>query len=355
MKSRVYFIRVADAEDIVSINSKLKKLLARSGVMDVVQERNMVAVKIHFGEEGNTGYVRPAHARVICEEVIRRTATGFLADANTLYRGRRLNAEDHIALAYEHGFTREAVGMDIFVPDDNKSSDMTEIEIDQRHIKKAKLARIFTDCDTLVVISHFKGHALCGFGGAIKNIGMGCASREGKLAQHCDVAPAFYVDRCKGCGECVSVCPTGAISLEEDRALINRSLCIGCASCLAACANMAIFVDFEAGDKLQEKMAEYAFAVLREKQGRSCFINFALRINKECDCWRSHNPPIAPDVGIFASMDPVAIDKACLDLVNDICGEDVFKKAHPNEDGTIQLSYSAAIGLGNMDYELISL
>ena len=353
MKSTVYFAAVKDAEDIQEVDGQLKKLLEKSKVLDVIHKKDKVGMKMHFGEAGNINFVRPAHVRVICDAVARKDAVVTLADANTLYRGRRLIAEDHLALAREHGFTKKAIGLDVVIPDDKKEADITAVRIDQKHIETAKVARLFIDADALVSIGHFKGHALTGFGGAIKNIGMGCATREGKLAQHCDAAPVFYTDRCNGCGECEIVCPAEVITMEDEKAVLDRSKCIGCASCVAACSRMAIFIDVEAGDAVQEKMAEYALAVLRDKKEKSCFLNFALRISQECDCWPYKNPRIAPDVGIFASLDPVAIDKASFDLVNQASGKDVFKQAHPKEDGLKQLRHAQNIGLGTMEYDLI--
>jgi len=355
MKSTVYFAAVNDADDIQGVNGQLKKLLEKSNVLDVIGKKDKVGLKMHFGEAGNINFVRPAHVRIICDEVKRKGALITLADANTLYRGRRLNAEEHLALAREHGFTKKAVGLDVFIPDDKKEADIAAVKINQKHIQTAKVARLFIDADAIVSIGHFKGHGLTGFGGAIKNIGMGCATRDGKLAQHCDAAPMFYQDKCNGCGECAIVCPVEAITIENEKAVMDRSKCIGCASCVAACPNMAIFIDFEAGNAVQEKMAEYALAVLGNKKEKACFLNFALRISQECDCWSYKNPRIAPDVGIFASLDPVAIDKASFDLVNQASGKDVFKQAHPKEDGIIQLRHAQDIGLGSMEYDLINV
>lgn len=355
MKSKVYFVAVKDSGAIKSINDKLKILVDKSKVLDFVSKGSKTTMKIHFGEEGNTGFVSPEHVRVICDKICDRGAVAVLSDANTLYRGRRLNSKDHLQLAREHGFTKEITGTDVFIPDDNKKEDTIDIEINQRLVKNAKLARIFIDTDAIIAVSHFKGHILTGFGGAIKNIGMGCATREGKLAQHCDVSPVVHVDKCVGCGECKIACPVGAISIENNKSVIDASKCIGCASCMAVCPTMAMFIDFAAGDKVQEKMAEYALAVLKGKKERSGFLNFAVKINKECDCWGMENPRIAADVGILASSDPVSIDKASFDLVNKACNKDIFKATHPDQDGIKQLRYAQEIGLGNIDYELIEL
>ena len=293
--------------------------------------------------------------RVVCAAIINRGAKVFLSDANTLYRGKRLNSKDHLEIAYKHGFTKEVTGVDVIIPDDNKKEDKIEIPVDLKFIKVAKIARVFIAADAFVAVSHFKGHILTGFGGTIKNIGMGCATREGKLAQHCDLSPVVHVDKCIGCGECAIVCPVKAIRIENKKSVIDKTKCIGCASCLAACPTMAMFIDFAAGDKTQGKMTEYCLAVLKEKKEKSGFINFAIKINKECDCWGVDNPQIAPDLGILASLDPVSIDKASLDLVNKANGKDIFKAVHPDQDGMKQLNYAQEIGLGSLDYELIEL
>jgi uncharacterized Fe-S center protein len=355
MKSKVFFVPVKDAENIRTVNSQLKKLIEKSKVLDVLNKGQKVGVKVHFGEEGNTGYVRPQHLRVICDAITLKNTTPILSDANTLYRGKRLNSKDHLEIAHQHGFTKKAVGADIFIPDDGKKEEITEVQINQKQIQTAKVGKFFIDADAIVGVSHFKGHILTGFGGAIKTIGMGCATREGKLAQHCDVSPMLYVDQCTGCGECELVCPVKAIQIENGKSQLDKTKCIGCASCVAACPSLAMFIDFEAGDAVQDKMAEYSLAVLKNKKGKACFINFALRINQECDCWGMKNPRIAPDVGILASLDPVAIDHASYDVVNRVCRKDIFKETHPKPDGLRQLRYAQEIGIGNMDYELIKV
>jgi hypothetical protein len=355
MKSKVYFVSVKNSDNLQVVNEKLKLLLEKSKVLAFIRKESRVAIKLHFGEEGNTGFVRPEHLRVICDEISANGGSALLSDANTLYRGRRLNSKDHLKIAYEHGFTKEITGADVVIPDDTNKENVTAVEINQRFIKSAKIARIFVDTDALIAVSHFKGHILTGFGGALKNVGMGCATREGKLAQHCDVAPIVHSDRCIGCGECEIICPVAAIHLEKNKSVVDGSKCIGCASCLAVCPTMAMFIDFAAGDKVQDKMVEYSLAVLKDKKDKSGFINFAVKINKECDCWGAENPRIAPDVGILASNDPVSIDKASFDLVNKACNKDIFRSVHPDQNGIKQLSYAQEIGLGSLDYELIEL
>jgi len=353
MKSKVYFAQVADGDDISAVNARLSLLLAESRILEFVAGMKKVAVKMHFGEEGTSAFVKPEHLRLINDEILKNQAVPFLSDANTLYRGKRMNSKDHYDVATAHGFTKQALGVDLFIPDDTKKEDVTEVRIDQRHIKTARVARCYVEADGLVVVTHFKGHGLAGFGGALKNIGMGCATREGKLAQHNDAAPILYGDRCIGCGECEKVCPSGAIQMQDDKSVLSKEKCIGCASCVAACPNDAIFIDFTAGDDLQRKMVEYAFAILRPMKDKSGFLNFAFHINKECDCWPGENSRIAPDVGILASPDPVAIDKASLDLVNVFCNKEIFREAHPQQNHTLQLEYAEMLGLGSTNYELI--
>jgi hypothetical protein len=197
---------------------------------------------------------------------------------------------------------------------------------------------------------------MTGFGGALKNLGMGCATREGKLQQHSDVSPVVKIQECRGCAECQKACPVKAIVIIDKKAHLDAKKCIGCASCIAACKFNSIDVNWEAGGKnIQEKMSEYAWALVSGKKEKAAFINFAVKITQECDCLAKDDPRICPDIGILASRDPVSIDHASLDLVIEACGEDVFKKVHPNRDGCIQLSYSQELGTGNIDYDLITL
>ncbi len=355
MKSRVYFISVGSLDTQQVINQKLKRLIGESKVLDFIQKNDKVILKLHFGEEGNTGFVGAQHVRVVSDAAIGRGGSVILTDTNTLYRGRRLNSKDHLKLAYEHGFTKEATNADVFIPDDTQEKDVACVEINQKFIQSAKVARIFIESDALIAVSHFKGHILTGFGGALKNVGMGCATRQGKLAQHCNLAPIVHVAKCIGCGECELICPVKAITLVDKKSVVDTLKCIGCASCLSVCPTMAMFIDFNAGSQVQDKMVEYSLAVLKDKKKKSGFINFAIKINKECDCWGMENPRIAPDVGILASSDPVSIDQASFDLVNQACGKDIFKDVHPEQDGAKQLRRAQSIGLGSREYGLIEL
>jgi uncharacterized protein len=356
VKSKVYLVSVSEAETIEITAKKLKRLLAESRVLDFLKAGDRAAVKIHFGEEGNTGFVRPEYARVICEAISFKGAKPFLSETNTLYKGKRTNSQEHMSLAAEHGFTRETVGAAIVIPDDSRAENTIDIPINRKFIPTAKLARFFAEADAIIGINHFKGHIMTGFGGALKNLGMGCASRIGKLMQHSDIAPVVYQKKCVGCGECEKACPVDAISLENKKSVIDGSKCIGCATCIAVCPYAAIDVSWESGGStMPEKMIEYALAVMQNKMEKVAFLNFCVKITKECDCLAKDDPRVSPDIGILASTDPVSIDKASFDLVVRACGRDIFKELHPERDSARQLIYAQALGLGSLDYELITL
>jgi len=356
MKSKVYLVRLENFAQTQVVAGKLKHLLGESRILDFIQPNFKVAVKMHFGEEGNTGFVKPEYLRVVSDAISFKGATASVADTNTLYRGRRTNSLEHLALAREHGFTRETLSAEVIVPDDSKKENVKEMQINQKFIKTAKLVRFFVDSDALLGVSHFKGHIMTGFGGALKNLGMGCAARVGKLQQHSDISPIVYQQKCIGCGECEKVCPVKAIIIKSNKSVIDGAKCIGCATCIAVCPVSAIDVPWGSGAAIiQEKMIEYTSAVMKNKKGRAGFLNFAIKITKECDCLAKDDPRVVPDIGILASTDPVSIDQASLDLVNLTCGKDIFKELHPERDGSKQLKYAQKLGLGNLDYELIEL
>ncbi len=355
MKSKVYYIAVSEKDPIEVVQKKFSKLLDASKILDAVVGKT-AALKLHFGEEGNTGFVKPQYVREVVTRIIAKGVHPVLTDTNTLYKGRRTDPVEHTKLAHEHGFTREATGAEVFIAGSPEGQATESIRIDQQYIKEAFVEPFFAGVSSIVGIAHFKGHIMTGFGGALKNIGMGCASRKGKLAQHCDVSPIIWEKSCIGCATCLTVCPVQAICMVDKKARIDKEKCIGCATCIAVCPVRAIDVPWETGASvIQEKMIEYAWAVLKDKKNTSAFINFATKITKECDCLAQDDPRITPDVGIFVSLDPVSLDMATYETVVAAAGKDVFNEAHPQRDGLKQIKHAQKIGLGSAQYELIKI
>jgi uncharacterized protein len=330
-------------------------------------KNNLVALKIHFGEKGNTSYVKPIYVRPIADKIRAWGGKPFLTDANTLYVGTRSDSVSHLQTALENGFSFSAVGAPLIISDGLKGKSSMRVSIHQKNYKTVAIAADVVDADALVSIAHFKGHELAGFGGTIKNLGMGCASREGKLSQHSNIAPKVGKKKCIGCGECVSHCAQEAISLESEKAIIDPEKCVGCGECILICNQGAIQIQWnESIPIFQEKMVEYTLGVLKGKQGRTVFFNFLTDISPACDCYGYSDRPIVRDIGILASTDPVAIDQASVDLVNNEpghkdsaltknykSGEDKFRGVYPQIDWEIQLNYAEEIGLGTRKYELV--
>lgn len=355
MSSIVHFVPVQESDALSLVQSKLRRLLDQSNILDFVSQNDRVIMKMHFGEEGNMGFVRPSYVRVLADMIATKGATTILSDTNTLYRGRRVKSADHEKLALEHGFTQENSGGTVVVPDETNKENCLSVPINRKFIKKASILKLYKKADVLISVGHFKGHMMTGFGGALKNIGMGCASREGKLAQHSGVSPTVYTKKCIGCGACETVCPAGAISIVEKKSVINKKTCIGCASCIAACPHGAMDVNWGLGaGTMVEKMVEYAQAVFDGRK-KTAYVNFALKITAECDCMAKDDPRIAPDVGIFAGIDPVSVDQATYEVVLKKAGKDIFKIAHPSCDSLKQLVYAEKLGLGSRKYTLVEV
>jgi hypothetical protein len=352
-----------------SFPSRLKKLVEAAGIADVIEKEDVTAVKLHFGERGNTAFVRPVFVRRVVESVRAAGGNPFLTDANTLYAGSRGNAAEHLETAIENGFAYAVVNAPLVIADGLRGKSEKEVRIDQKHCGVAYIGSEIVEADALVSVAHFKGHELSGFGGAIKNVGMGCASRRGKMAQHADVSPAVKKKRCRGCGECAKHCAQGAIEFVEHKAVIDPETCIGCGECILVCGNEAVQIQWNRSvPRFLEYMVEYTLAVLKGKAGKSLFINFINQVSPACDCPPYNDAPIVADIGVAASTDPVAIDQASADLVNgaaalpNCClqanraeGEDKFRGLYPNVDWPIQLDYAETLGLGSRNYELIPI
>lgn len=354
MKEKVFFIKVKDNEDDIVICQKLEKTFKEKNLFSFIDEKDMVAIKTHFGEKHTKGYVRPLYFKAIGNLLKAKGAQPFLTETSTLYRGERSNAIIHIKHAYDHGFTLQDTGLPIIMADGLIGNEEVEVEIHGRLYKKVGIASLIVRSQAVIIISHFTGHMLSGFGGAIKNMGMGCASRKGKLIQHSTAQPAIKQKVCTGCGECIKWCPANAVSMVNDKAWIDSSECIGCGECLAVCRFDAVAYNWgETYRNVQEKMVEHAMGVVQANKGKIMYINFLNRITKDCDCMGKYEK-IIPDIGVLIAFDPVAIDSASLDLAEQISGCK-FSKLTYDVPYKIQIDYGKEIGLGNPDYELLEI
>jgi uncharacterized protein len=368
MKSNVYFIDLR-ATPRENFPAKLKRLMETAGISKVIKKKDLVAVKLHFGELGNTAFIRPVYIRKIVETIKEVGGEPFLTDANTVYAGTRSSAPRHLTTAIQNGFAYSVVEAPLVIADGLMGRTETAITINQKRFKKVYIGTEIVQADTIISVAHFKGHELSGFGGTIKNLGMGCASRKGKLAQHSTVNPQVVEEKCEGCGECVLRCSQKALQVIEKKAAINSKKCIGCGECILICEKGAIEIQWDQEIPVfLENMVEYTMGVLKDKVDKAFFINFITDVSPACDCMPVNDAPIVRNIGVVASIDPVAIDQASVDLVNlepalaGSClttntgpGEDKFKGIYPEIDWKIQLDYAHKLGLGNTDYELVRI
>ncbi len=345
MKPKIYFLPIEklNADNLV-------KLFDSAGFSSIIEKDKLTAIKVHFGEMGNTAYLKPENVKPISDKIIALGGKPFLTDSNTLYKGSRGNSVDHINTAFKHGYTFAPV----IISDGLNGKEYEKVKINLHYFKEANIGSIARQADSIMVMTHFKGHEFTGFGGAIKNVGMGIGSRSGKQQMHCDVHPQVDRDKCISCGLCIKWCPTEAISMVDGKAHIDPAKCIGCAECIVTCNSDSISIEWSGTAKtLQEKMTEYCFGAVKDK--KVAYMSFINNVSPNCDCYGITSPPIVGDVGVLASFDPVAIDQTCLDLCNKKAGKDIFKATWPNIDATIQLSYAEKIGLGKREYQLIEL
>lgn len=365
-KSKVYFTNLrADINN--NLLQKLEKLIKTAGIGNIDMKNKYVAIKIHFGEPGNLAYLRPNYAKVVADTIKALGGKPFLTDANTLYVGRRKNALDHLDSAYENGYNPFTTGCHIIIADGLKGTDETLVPINGEYVKEAKIGRAVMDADVFISLSHFKGHEATGFGGALKNIGMGCGSRAGKMEMHSSGKPFVSTDTCISCGACAKNCAHSAISFPEKKAVIDHNRCVGCGRCIGVCPVDAVnaAVD-EANDILNKKIAEYTLAVIQDKP--NFHINLVMDVSPFCDCHAENDLPIIPDIGMFASFDPVALDMACVDAANQqpvIQGSylsdkehihhDHFISTHPDTNWEVCLDHAVKLGIGSKEYELIEI
>ena len=377
MKCPVYFsdLKVQSGKTLLD---KLDILLDRANLKEKIREKDLVAIKLHFGEKGNTAYVRPIFLRRVVDRVRQCKGKPFLTDTNTLYTGSRSEAVSHLITAFENGFTESVVNAPIVIADGLRGNSAVKVRIDKPLFKTVSIAREICMTDALVVVTHFKGHELSGFGGALKNLGMGCSSREGKLSQHSNISPRVKGKACKGCETCLTWCAQEAISMlplksgvetKQGVASIDPKKCVGCGECILSCPSGAIQIQWnESIPIFQKKMVEHACGAVQKKKGKVLYVNFLTQISPACDCYGYSDTPIVNDIGILSSEDPVAIDQTSVDLVNKEEGNrssklsknwepegDKFRAIYPEVDWNIQLAYAEEIGMGTREYELIRI
>ncbi len=366
MTADVYFMDL-EATSRENLPQKLSRLVQKAGIEKVLTKKDLTAVKIHFGEQGNTAFIRPVFINSIIKTIKSLEASPFLTDANTLYVGTRSDSVSHIKTAIENGFAYSSMdATPVIIADGLRGKSETKIEIKQKNCEHVYIGSEIVHADALISVAHFKGHELSGFGGTLKNVGMGSASRRGKLDQHSNVSPKIKRKTCIGCAECAKHCPGSAITLEEKKAYIDKVLCVGCAECIVRCPTGSININWnQTVPVFLEKMIEYNMGVLKGKEDKSLFINFITDIAPKCDCLPYSESPIVNNIGVVASTDPVAIDQASADLVNNERGlpgtvlgtnlepgEDKFKGLYPSVDWEHQLEYAEKLGLGTREYTL---
>jgi uncharacterized Fe-S center protein len=342
--STVFFKPIDSYQKNAEISAGAKQLLKHVWEAENLKPVKYVPLKVHFGEKGNRTFIEPVNYAGIIELLKSNKVKSAFIETNAIYRGERNNRTAHLHVAKDHGFTQ----LPIVIADGEYGDEYVEIPINGKHFDTCKISKAIADLDQMIVLSHFKGHILTGFGGAIKQLAMGCASRGGKLAQHANAAPKTKHRKCTACGACVKHCPADAITLDP-KAVIDKNKCVGCASCMAVCPEGALYNSWFAsiGKKFRERFTEYAMAAQKDKT--IIYLNFVFNITRFCDCEGRTMKPIAPDIGILASRDPVAVDTASLDLVQKNKGRKIFQR------GRRILRYAEKIGLGTTDYQLVNV
>jgi len=368
MSSTVYMadLRTGSRENLYV---KLLRLLDAAGIPEVVAPGDLCAVKIHFGEKGGHAYIRPTFVRQVVDRIKELDGKPFLTESNTLYPGQRKEAVSALTCGIENGFAYAVAGAPLIMCDGLRGHSARRVEVPGEVLQSVDIGLEVLEADCLITLSHFKCHELTGFGGAIKNLGMGCSSRQGKMEQHSTSCPVISEKHCTGCALCLRGCAHDAIVIDEGKAAILPHRCTGCARCISLCEGRAIQIQWNAASSLvMRKMAEYALGATRGKAGKQLYVNFIQQVSPQCDCYGHSDAAIVPDIGILASIDPVALDQACADLVNQAQGlpgtaltsghepgGDKFRGVHPKIDWEVTLEHAEKIGLGSRSYELVGL
>lgn len=366
--SKVYFTDMR-CENGDSLLAKTERVARAAGICDIDMERKFVAIKMHFGELGNLSFLRPNYAKVVADMVRENDGIPFLTDTNTMYVGKRKHAVEHLDTANLNGFSPMSTGCQIIIADGLKGTDDVEVPVNGEYVGNAMIGRAIVDSDVLITLNHFKCHELTGFGGALKNLAMGCASRRGKVDMHSANKPVIDAETCRGCKVCIGNCAQDAISITDGKAVLNADMCVGCGRCIGACPFDAVMADCDQDTGvLNRKIVEYAMAAVKDKP--HLHITVIADVSPFCDCHGENDTPVIPNVGILASTDPVALDKACVDLVlkqpilagsmlsanaRGTIPKDYFGCIHPITNYTTTFDHAKRMGFGNTQYELITV
>jgi uncharacterized protein len=352
----VFLCRVQDKQP-ASWPAAVGRLLDATDLSELAGKNDRVAIKVHVGEPGVDTALPAEIAGEVARRLRLRGAQPYFTDTSVLYAGRRSNGPSHAEVAVEHGYTLERAGA-VFIPADGLVGNLeVEVAIGGRHHESVGVAEAIAHANSAVVVSHATGHLAAGFGATLKNLGMGCSARKGKLLQHSDTKPFLKESACSACAVCVAHCPTGALSLGSDgRVQLDEAICTGCGECLAHCRNDAIGFRWDtAPTMLQEKMVEHALGAVRALKGNLLYLLGLVNLTQHCDCWAPGSSRVAADIGFTLSTDPVALDQAALDLVEAQAGRDLSALAWPKIDGSVQLAYAEELGLGSRTYTLIEV
>ena len=356
MSAKVFFLPVADGISIQQQTEAMQTIYQASGAEAVFNAKDFVAIKLHVGEKKNTTHIRPELIRQLVENIKAKGGLAFLTETSTLYKGERENAVKHLMHAHKHGFGIDGVGAPFIMSDGLTGNSEYEVAIGGELHESVKVAREVVGADALFVVSHPTGHPAAGLGACLKNLGMGLASRMGKMRQHSAMSPEIIDKTCKYCQKCIQWCPEEAIIEKNGKAYILTDKCIGCGECLAVCRFDAVRYDWGAeSGYMQRSMAEHAYGTIKNKLGKCFFINVMIDMTKDCDCFSVEQKKMIPDIGILASSDPVAIDMATLDLTAKANGKTLAQMAYKHHDATIQITHAAKIGMGSLQYDLITV
>ena len=361
--SKVFFWPL-QASGKAPYSQRMRRLYKATNFGSLITSGDLIAVKVHFGEQDSTAFLQPQWLIPFIDILRKAGARPFLTDTNTLYVGQRGEAASHSLLAAMHGFDPLRLGAPVLIADGLKSHNQISVPGIGQHFEHCYLAGDLLDADGMVTITHFTGHELTGFAGTIKNLAMGCASRQGKMHQHCGLGPRVHASKCIGCGRCVEVCAPGALALDESGSInLDRQACIGCANCILACKHDCLHINWDLDIRnFLERMVEYAGAFLNAFTWPLLHLSFLLQVTPKCDCKPYSDAPVCPDIGVLASYDPVALDQAGLDLVNTAVHKenldlkasrnDLFDDLHPRTNGRAILELAEKMGLGHREYAL---